>query len=115
MAEDKGQTAAPQASAAQVSSASTLPERPKPVTAEELGLEVEKPVKAKEGEETFQVPVLKAGWVKDRDGRFHEVEDVDTYVAAYPGSKGVKETEVKQSLIGYAEPKTEATPEPGAA
>lgn len=41
------------------------------------------------------------GWVKDPNGRFHEVDDVDRFMAAYPGSEKVKLSEVVKSRVGY--------------
>lgn len=44
------------------------------------------------------------GHVKDAQGRFHEVDDVDRFIAAYPGSEKVKAADVVKSKVGYADP-----------
>ena len=107
MAEDKATSPAPQASAARANEASTLPERPKPVTAEDLGLEVEEAPKPKEGEAVFEPYAPRHGFVADRTGRHHEVEDVDAFTQAYPGSKELKQGQVSKAKMGYAAPKVE--------
>lgn len=57
-------------------------------------------------EPTFKPYEPKKGWVEDTRGRFHEVEDQDLYLQAYPGSKAVKAGDVVKSRVGY--PKADA-------
>lgn len=48
-------------------------------------------------------PQPRAGWVKSvADGRFHEVEDVDAVLAAYPSVyEECKEKDVRKGSIGW--------------
>lgn len=55
----------------------------------------------------FEVYKETKGWVKDTAGRFHEVDDVERFLLAYPGSEKVKSGDVVKSKVGYAEAKAE--------
>lgn len=48
--------------------------------------------------------VAKKGYVKDLDGRFHEVDDVERTLQAYPGFEKVKAGEVTKGKTGWANP-----------
>lgn len=63
---------------------------------------------AEAGDHEFQVYKERKGWVKDRDGRFHEVDDQQAFLQAYPGSEAVKSTDVDKNKVGYAKPKDDA-------
>lgn len=47
------------------------------------------------------------GWVKDSNGRFHEVDDVERTIQAYPGYEKVKSGDVVKSKVGYEVPAEE--------
>lgn len=61
------------------------------------------PLAQLEAEVVNQTAESKAGWVKSvADGRFHEVEDVDVVLQAYPGQyEKCKASEVKKNLVGW--------------
>ena len=58
------------------------------------------------GEEEFVIRTPRKGWVKSSDGRFHEVDDVEAVLEAYPEQyEEVKERDVVKSKVGWAEDK----------
>jgi len=61
-----------------------------------------------EGVEPVERPIMepyvaKKGWVKDPQGRFHEVDDQARFLESYPGSEAVKESQVTKAKVGYAD------------
>lgn len=53
-------------------------------------------------EEAVEAPKARSGWIKSTDGRFHEVDDIDLALSAYPGQyEEVKASEVKKTLVGW--------------
>lgn len=50
----------------------------------------------------------RSGWLKSLEGRFHEVDDIDRTIEAYPGQyEEVEASKVKKNLIGWADPNPE--------
>lgn len=92
--------------AAPTVAAPEAPSTVKPQTAEALGLEVSEH-KPAEGEPVFEVAKPTKGWVRDHLDRFHEVDDVDLFLSAYPGSRAVKSGEVTKSKVGHAKAESE--------
>jgi len=54
-------------------------------------------------EEVVETPKVRGGWLKSiADGRFHEVEDIQLVLQAYPGQyEECKASEVKKNLVGW--------------
>lgn len=62
------------------------------------------PIEAAVEQAAPEAPKLRAGWLKSQDGRFHEVEDIDSVMAAYPGQyEEVKASEVRKNLVGWGD------------